>query len=237
MASFMDLFKRKKKKQAVDESLKYVSFKDSLGNQYSVRDTGTSIVDESVLTGETQAQLSIAQKGLGTLLQEMALIQSQRQEGVTNRQKELYAPLASDINRSINDASSQLRSREAKRFGGALNSTFSATALGSLNDTRLRALDSAYSGSFTNALKELTDADQSRSVRFSALAGFLDDSETRKERYTLAGFNAIQQSKFSRQQALQNLNNSLSKSKTQGSLLSQKDMETIVKAIAGGVGG
>ncbi len=231
MASFFSLFKRKKKQQ-VDESLKFVSLKDSLGNQYSVRDTGTSIVDESTLTGETQAQLSIAQKGLGTLLQEMALTQSQRQEGVSNRQKELYEPLAGDINRSINDASSQLRSREAKRFGGALNSTFSATALGSLNDTRLRALESAYSGSFTNALKELTDADQSRSVRFSALAGFLDDSESRKQRYTLAGFDAIQQSKFSRQQALQNLSNSLSKSKSQGAGVSQQDMESIAKAIA-----
>jgi hypothetical protein len=231
MASFMNLFKRKKKK--TEESLKYVSLKDSLGNEYSVRDTGAGLVDESTLTGETQAQLSIAQKGLGTLLQEMALTQSQRQEGVSNRQKELYDPLASDINRSMNEASGQLRSREAKRFGGALNSTFSAIALGSLNETRLRALESAYLGSFTNALKELTDADASRSVRFNALAGFLDDSETRKQRYTLAGFNAIQQSKFSRQQALQNLNNSLSKAKSKGSGdVSQQDIEAIAKAIA-----
>ena len=231
MASFMDLFKRRKK-SSNDEALKYVSLKDSLGNQYSVRDTGNGIVDESILTGETQAQLSIAQKGLGTLLQEMALTQSQRQQELSNRQKELYDPLAGDINRSMNEASSQLRSREAKRFGGALNSTFSATALGSLSETRLRALDSAYSGSFTNALKELTDADQSRSVRFSALTGFLDDSETRKQRYTLAGFNASQQSRYSRQQALQNLNNSISKTTAKNTGVSQQDIEAIAKAIA-----
>ena len=233
MGLFNSLFKKKKKSEALDAqpSLQSVDFQDVLGNQYRIRDTGAGIVDESILTGETQSQLSVAQKGLGTLLQEMALTQSQRQAEVSNRQKELYDPLAKDINRQANEESSQLRSREAKRFGGALNSTFSANALASLSDVRIRALESASSGSFSNALKELLDADQSRSLRFDTLSGFLDNAEARKQRYTLAGFDAIQQSKISRQQALQGLvvNNSKTSSK---SGFSAQELTTLAKTVA-----
>lgn len=232
MGLFSRLFRKKSRQDDQTPSLQFVSLKDSLGNVYKVRDTGSGIVDESVLTDETQSQLSIAEKGLGNLLQEMATSQEQRQAFLTQRQKELYTPLASEIGSLLNQESSTLRSREAKRFGGALNSTFSANALGSLVDSRTRALESAYSGSFTNALKELLDLDQSRSIRFNTLANFLEDAESRKQRYTLAGFDAIQQSRLSRQQALQSLTQKQSSSKNKTGLnLSADDLEKIASTL------
>jgi hypothetical protein len=219
MGLFDSLFGKKKKGNTIEapKVLDLVSFRDAQGNTYSIRNKGdTQFVDESVLSAETQGQVNVAQKGVSTLLQELGESNAQRQTNLDKRQQELYKPLADEITRLLDGQSAQLRSQESKRFGGALNSTFSATALGGVATTRLRALESAYAGTYSSALNEMLSLDGARESRFSSLQRYLDTVEDRKQRYTLAGLNSLEASRGLRLSAF----NSSSKSSGSGDFLS-----------------
>jgi hypothetical protein len=219
MGLFDSLFGKKKKSTPIEapKAIDLVSFRDAQGNTYSLRNRGdTQIVDESVLSPETQSQVNVAQKGVSTLLQELGESNTQRQLNLDKRQQELYKPLADEITRLLDGQSAQLRSQEAKRFGGALNSTFSATALGGVATTRLRALESAYAGTYSSALSEMLSLDNARETRFSTLQRYLDTVEDRKQRYTLAGLNSLEASRGLRLSAF----NSSAKSSGSGDFLS-----------------
>jgi hypothetical protein len=222
--------KKKNKPLEAPRVLDTVSLKDAFGNQYILRAQGeTQFVDETRLAPETQSQVNVAQQGVSGLLQELGETQAQRQAGLDKRQQELYAPLANEISRLLDGQAAEVRSQQARRFGGSLNSTFGAMAMGGMATTRLRALESAHAGTYSTAMQEMLNLDQSRQQRFSALNHYLDTVEDRKQRYTMAGLNALQQARNLRQTALQRAETQAGKGNADD-LLSDETLAALVSA-------
>lgn len=187
------------------KALSQVTLQDSLGNLYTVHASETAITENYSPNLETQQQVRLAQAGLHNTLQDLSQSDAQRLARVEERKNSLFQGLKSSINTTADAQRARLKSEAAKRFGGVLNSSFSALGLQGLAQARLQALESAYSGSLSLALQEQDTQDASRERRFRILNTYLDGIEERKRYYSSAGFNAIVNSKLARQNALQRL--------------------------------
>lgn len=214
MGFFDNLFGRNRRRRIeleAPKTLNHVDFQDVEGNRFKLNAPDDyNIFDRSELSSNTQRNVSEASRGISQVLRELSEASAaSRTRETETRQLRIFSPLRNEINASTDAQMAQVRSNAARRFGGSLNSTFSASALGEVAKARLSALESAYNSSYNSALNELSSLDEARALRFNVLSNYLNTLQARKDRYTLAGFDAIRASKLSKQQTLQGMQASL----------------------------
>ena len=165
--------------------------------------TGDRVISEQVGTTQrintelsplSQRLVGLSSNEVNRLANTLARPNKQREQKLVDLSNRQFTSLSDAINRSADDQVSLLRSQNAQRFGGSLNSTFGNDAIARVEGERQRELRDARLSSDLDATNRLRAEDTDRINRLNVFNGLLNGFENTTNTFGSLGSNALQRS-------------------------------------------